>query len=272
KNDQNIQKEIKETQERLKSLKRQARGESTRKNIYIVPGAIVIAGLLIAGSIIVSQSGVESNGSSADNAVAQQQPSAPSPSFASGGQADNIKSVSAEDHIRGNPEAPVILVEFSDLECPFCKRFHSTMQQAIGEYSGQVAWVYRHFPLDQLHSKARKEAEATECANELGGNDGFWAYIDRLFEITPSNNRLDLEQLPQIAQDVGLDRDKFEECLNSGKYAQHIESDYSDAVASGGRGTPYSVVIAANGKKFPVSGALPYSSLRSLIESALKEQ
>ena len=103
----------------------------------------------------------------------------------------NVRQVTDSDHLRGDPKAKVKVVEFSDLECPFCKRFHVTMQQVIEEYDGKVAWIYRHFPLDSLHSKARKEAEASECAAELGGNDGFWAYIDKLFEITPSNNGLD---------------------------------------------------------------------------------
>ncbi len=189
-----------------------------------------------------------------------------------------VKPVDGEDHILGNPDAPVKLVEFSDFECPFCKRFHLTMKRLMNEYGedGKVAWVYRHFPLDSLHSKARKEAQAAECANELGGNEAFWAYSDRLFEVTPSNNRLDLALLPRIAQLIGLDRAKFEACLEGdsrgGKYAAHIEADVQDAVASGGTGTPFSLVIAPNGKTFPISGAQPYAALKSIIDLALKEK
>jgi protein-disulfide isomerase len=152
------------------------------------------------------------------------------------------------------------------------------MQRVMEEYgkSGQVAWVYRHFPLDSIHSKARIEASAVELAGEIGGNDAFWAYLDRLFELTPSNNKLDLSRLPQIAEDVGLPRKPFEDLvakndIRGGSYADHIESDYQDAVASGGRGTPYSVVIAPNGKTFAISGAQPYSSVKAIIELALKE-
>ncbi len=139
--------------------------------------------------------------------------------------------------------------------------------------TGEVAWVYRHFPLDSLHAKARKEAQASECANELGGNDAFWAYIDRLFEITPSNDGLDLLLLPEIAEEIGLDRDLFEACLvgdmRGGKYAGHIEADFQDAIASGGTGTPYIVVIAPNGEVLPISGAQPFSTFKSIIEVAL---
>ena len=189
-----------------------------------------------------------------------------------------VKPVSGDDHIRGNANAPVKVVEFSDFECPFCKSFHASMKQVMNDYEkdGKLAWVYRHFPLDQLHSKARKEAQAAECAAELGGNKAFWAYADRLFEIAPSNNRLDLAQLPIVAKDTGLDQAKFETCLagdqRGGKFATHIEANVQDAMASGGTGTPYSLVIGAKGHIFPVNGAMPYQAVKAIIDAALKEQ
>lgn len=104
-----------------------------------------------------------------------------------------MPAVTAADHIKGSINAPVKIVEYSDLECPFCKMFHATLQEIISdpEYKDKVAWVYRHFPLTQLHSKAPKEAEATECAAEVGGNEGFWKFVDKINEITPANNKLD---------------------------------------------------------------------------------
>lgn len=192
--------------------------------------------------------------------------------------AGNVKQVDSQDHILGNPKAAVRLVEYSDFECPFCKRFHPVVKQIMDEYGkdGRVALVYRHFPLDSLHSKARKEAQASECANELGGNDAFWAYADKIFEVTPSNNNLDLSLLPKLAEEIGLDRAKFETCLagdaRGGKYADHIEADVQNATASGGTGTPYSVVIAANGKTFPINGAQPYRVVKSIIDLALAEK
>lgn len=189
-----------------------------------------------------------------------------------------VRPVDGKDHIRGDPDAPVKVVEFSDFECPFCKSVHPTLMRIMAEYgeAGHVAWVYRHFPLDSLHKKARKEAQASECANELGGNDVFWSYTDKLFEITPSNDRLDLSLLSKVAEDIGLDRGTFEACLSGdargGKYADRIESDYQDAIASGGTGTPYIVVIAPNGEAFPVSGAQPYSVFESIIDLALRRK
>ena len=192
--------------------------------------------------------------------------------------AKGVKPVNGEDHIRGNANAAVKVVEFSDFECPFCKSFHASMKQVMNDYEkdGKVAWVYRHFPLDQIHSKARKEAQAAECAAELGGNKAFWAYADRLFEIAPSNNRLDLAQLPIVAKDTGLDQVKFETCLagdqRGGKFATHIEANLQDAMASGGTGTPYSLVIGAKGHIFPVNGAMPVEAVKAIIDAALKEQ
>jgi protein-disulfide isomerase len=189
--------------------------------------------------------------------------------------AKGVKPVSAEDHVQGNPNAPVKVVEFSDFECPFCKSFHPTMKRIMDEYGkdGKVAWIYRHFPLDEIHSKARKEAQAAECANELGGNTAFWAFANRLFEIAPSNNRLDLKLLPQIAQEIGLDRTKFESCLagdaRGGKYAAHIEANAQDAVASGATGTPYSLVIDAKGHFLPINGAQPYDAVKAIIDAGL---
>lgn len=104
-----------------------------------------------------------------------------------------VSPISSADHIFGNPSAEVLLIEYSDPECPFCKRFQETLKTVMTQYgdNGNVAWVYRHFPLDSIHPKSRKEAEAFECAGELGGSTKFWEYADKLFEITPSNNQLD---------------------------------------------------------------------------------
>lgn len=179
-----------------------------------------------------------------------------------------VQPVTAEDHVKGDRNAKISIIEYSDLECPFCKRIHPTIQQLVDDYDGQINWVYRHFPLASLHSKAVREAEATECANELAGNDGFWAFTDRLFEITPANNGLQDSQLTDIAQFIGLNTTAFETCLNSGKYTSHVQSDVAQAQAAGGRGTPYSVIVA-NGENIPVSGAVPISQFKAIIDPLL---
>ena len=132
------------------------------------------------------------------------------------------------------------------------------------ESKGQVKWVYRHFPIDQLHPvKARKEAAASECAAELGGNDAFWKFADRFYELTPSNNRTDLDTvLPQIAREIGLDEAKFASCLASGRHDRRIEEDRQNAIATGGRGTPWSIIVSKSGKTYPLSGAQPYAVVK----------
>ncbi|OGZ34887.1 MAG: hypothetical protein A3A94_03140 [Candidatus Portnoybacteria bacterium RIFCSPLOWO2_01_FULL_43_11] len=229
---------------------------------------------MIAGAVIYTQSNNSSQLGSVSEQIApkdsdkDEQPTADSITI------KNVRPIDSKDHIRGNPDALVKIVEFSDTECPFCKSFHPTMQQMIEEYGkdGRVAWVYRHFPLVQIHPKAVKEAEATECANELGGNNKFWEYVDKIYEITPGNNQLDPKILPRIAKDIGLDEQKFNECLESGEYEELILNDVEDAINSGGRGTPFSIVIAPNGEKFELSGAKPYASVKAVIESALLEK
>ncbi|MHB9117172.1 MAG: DsbA family protein [Burkholderiales bacterium] len=186
--------------------------------------------------------------------------------------ADFIQPVTPRDHIRGSPDAPVKIVEFGDTECPLCQRFHPTLQRIVAEYPGKAAWVFRHFPIDDIHPKARKEAEATECAAELGGNTKFWAYLDRLYEVTPGNDKLNPAQLPRIAEYVGLNRAKFEQCLKSGKYARRVTDDLADALASGGQGTPYTVVMAPNGRLFAILGAQPYATVKLVIDIALQQK
>ena len=171
--------------------------------------------------------------------------------------------------VRGGRDAKVTVVEYSDLECPFCKQFHATMKQVINEYGGKVKWEFRHFPLTQLHPKAPKEAEAAECAGELGGNDAFWKFVDRVYEVTPGNNGLDPAELPKIAEYVGLKKQKFETCLSSGKYAAKVQAETAQAQADGAQGTPYSLIVSGD-KRTPVSGAVPLESLKGMIEPLLK--
>ena len=232
-----------------------------KKNL-IISVAIIIAGVLIAGSVIYSNRDNQLQNNKVED-VAQQEDST-----------DAVRPISGDDHIKGNPNAPVIIVEYSDFECPFCKRFHETMNQVMDEYgtSGKVAWVYRHFPLDQLHSKARSESIASECASELGGEGAFWKFADRFYELTPSNNQTDASVIIKIIKEIGIDEKAFTECLSSGKYDQRIESDVANAIETGGRGTPWSIIITSDGKTFPLSGAQPYESIKQLIDIAISEE
>jgi protein-disulfide isomerase len=233
--------------------------------------AIIIAGLMISGTLIAK--------SFMDNS---KQVIKTNPSDAAIDEQVEIQPITNADHILGNPKATVLIVEYSDTECPYCKQYHKTLQQVIKDLGadGKVAWVYRHFPLYKgtenqppLHSKAGKESEATECAAELAGNNGFWSYINRLYEITPANNGLDISKLYDIAVEVGIDKAAFTTCLDSGKYADKISKDYDDAILAGARGTPYTVLLdTRTGKTTPLNGgAMSYSTLKTIIESILSQ-
>ena len=223
-----------------------------------VPIAIIISGGLIAGALYYSNIKVKS-----------QLAKTPATAQDTG---TNMRPVTADDHILGNPNADILIVEYSDTECPFCKQFHATLKRVMNEYGkdGKVAWVYRHFPIDGLHPKARKEAEALECADELGGSGKFWEYTNLLYDRTTSNNTLDPVELPKIAKSVGLDVKIFNTCLSSGKYAVKVQADYDDAVKAGGRGTPNSILLTKDGAKTTVQGAQPYESLKATIDALVQ--
>jgi protein-disulfide isomerase len=239
------------------------------KQTLNVPVAIIVAGILIAGAIFITKNpGVQPVNNIAEAPEKQLPP------------------VTADDHILGNPNASLYIIEYSDTSCPFCKLFHGTMKRIMDEYgkTGEVAWVYRHFPLDKpnaegfvLHPNAGKEAQALECAAELGGNDVFWKYTDRLYEITPSVTSktpqgLDTAELPRIASYAGLNVNDFNTCLSSGKFAKKVEASYYDGLAAGVAGTPFSFIITKGGKSVPVNGAESYAQVKNAIETLLREE
>ena len=177
-----------------------------------------------------------------------------------------VNPITATDHIKGNPKAKVKIIEFSDYECPFCGRFHPTMEKISKEYGDKVVWVFRHYPLESIHPDARKAAVASECATEQGGNDKFWAFTDAVF----ADQQKSLADLSKVATSIGLNATAFNTCLNSSKYDELINSHIADATNSGGQGTPWTVVLNAKNKAFPINGAQPYEQVKAIIEQALK--
>lgn len=220
---------------------------------YVLPITIVVAGALIAGAVFL----VGKN-------------SVPTPGDNSG--AVSVRPYDpAVDHILGNPSAPIKIVEYSDLECPYCKTFHTTMHQIMEYYGsgGQVAWVYRHFPLATIHSKAPQEAQAAECAAEQGGDAAYWRFIDKVFEVTPSSNGLNLAELPSIASSVGLDGAALSQCLSSNRYAKRVSDSYAEAIALGAQGTPFTLITVGE-EAVVLPGNQPYDSMRAAIDAVLE--
>ena len=156
-----------------------------------------------------------------------------------------IPPITGADHIKGNPEAPIKIVEYSDTECPFCKNFHTTMHSIIDTYgkTGQVAWVYRHFPIASLHKKAHTEAAVTECVAQQKGEDAFWNILDDIYETTPSNDGLSNETLMALAQKTGVEQTTLNTCITSEETINALKQSVADATKAGASGTPYSVII-----------------------------
>ncbi len=223
------------------------------KSQYVLPITIVVAGVLIAGAVfLVGKTSVPTNGSTSTNITAR------------------VYDPST-DHILGNPNATVKVVEYMDLECPHCKAFETTMHQVMDYYgtSGNVAWVSRPFPLASIHDRAPKEAEAAECAADQGGNTAYFKFIDGVFAITPSNNGLDPAQLPVIAGQIGLNVDTFNTCLSSGKFTKKVQDSYNEAIGLGAQGTPFTLVMVGD-EAITLSGDQPYDSMRAAIDAVLE--
>jgi protein-disulfide isomerase/copper chaperone CopZ len=163
--------------------------------------------------------------------------------------------VSESDNIRGNIDAPITIVEYSDFQCPYCSRFHDTMTQVMAEYPEDVRWVYKHFPIDSIHPFARKTAEASECAAEQGK---FWEFSDEVFA---NQQELSIAALSIFASSAGLDVSEFDACVASSKYADKVEADSQEGIQFGVTGTPGSFI---NGEA--LGGAVPYENLKQIIE------
>ena len=161
----------------------------------------------------------------------------------------------------------ITVIEYSDTECPYCKRFHETMLQIIEQYDGKVRWAYKHKPLQSLHRKALKEAIAIECAGEQGK---FWEYNNKVFETTNSNDSLPDAELYNIASNLGLDRTKFDDCVNNSKTKSIVSEDTAEAESLGGSGTPFPVIIDSKGNVLEIiKGAQPYESVAATLDKYL---
>jgi protein-disulfide isomerase len=183
-----------------------------------------------------------------------------------------LNPVTEADHIRGNPNAPIMIVEYSDFDCPFCKNFHETMVKIMNEYGvdGKVAWVYRHFPLEQLHPSAPQIALASECVAKLGDDEAFWKFADLVFGERGTNEPTNMLRLPEFAKSAGVSESDFESCVSAQETKSLVEEDFANGVSIGVRGTPYSVIVVGD-QQFPISGAQPYNAVKQIVDGLVKQ-
>lgn len=202
-------------------------------------------------------------GDGAPTVVQAPTPTPPSPTpLPSAPQVKNVPPVDLKsDHTRGDPKAKIAVIEYSDFECPFCARHHSTMVQLLKEYEDDVSWVYRHFPLS-FHQNAQPAALASECVAEIGGNDAFWQFADLVFE-----KGFDFTA---HVKEIGVSDAKFQACVESGKYKDVVQKQMDGGSQAGVSGTPGNIVLnTQTGDARLVSGAQPLENFKKVIEEML---
>lgn len=236
--------------------------ETTRASWFTTPVAVLIGAALIAGSIAIVGSGNGFSflkGSGSDS----EQPTTTPPIVV-----DPEKIKTSDDPSVGRDDAPVTIVEFSDFQCPFCRRFYEdTYIQLKKEYidTGKARLVFRDYPLP-FHPAAGVSAQAGECAQDQGK---FSEYHDRIFAEQAKKGTGTVEygaaELKAWARSVGMNGSDFDSCLDSGKYADEVAEDMKDGSAAGVDGTPSFFINGAL-----VVGAQPYAVFKQAIDAALK--
>ncbi len=230
--------------------------EAVKQSPYLIPGAILIAGALIAGAVFYSN---RNPSSQTANPIGE-----------SGGKVE----VSADDDpFLGPANAKVTIIEFSDYQCPFCRSFwRETLSQIKQEYidSGKsVKFVYRDFPLSSIHPLAQKYAEAAECTQD---QNKYWEMHDKIFQEQDKLGRgtignYAVSDIKRWAGELGLNGSEFNQCLDSGKYAEEVKKDFDDGSKAGVNGTP---TFFINGKS--LVGSQPFESFKAIIDQELKNK
>lgn len=216
---------------------------------FVVPGAVLAGALIVAGAVFFVERGQPSTGSGQGDPTA-------------------LRPVGPDDHILGNPAATIRIVEYSDFDCNFCKQFHRVLHEALDAYgaSGKVAWVYRNFPLTDLHPNAAKHAEAAECVAAVAGNAAYWKFADLLFKNQPA----DPATYGALAESIGVDTRAFASCLaDTTAVDNRIKADNDNALTIGALGTPYSVILAPGLSPVVLPGATSYATLKEQLDKLL---
>ncbi len=226
------------------------------RNKILFPLSIVVVALIIAGGVLIS-----------NKEYAQQE----LPEAVQINNKINVRPINNEDHILGNPDANVVIVEYADMECPNCAEFHPTMEKLIAAYgkSGEVAWVYRHFTVDEVHPLARNAALASECVVDAGNKTMFWDFLSAVYANIPES--LSPENLKAIALQIGADEAKYESCVVLNKFQDKVNADFNDGKLirehEPAFGTPFLIITSRSGSQLQISGQEEYESLVEIIEA-----
>jgi len=254
-------KSIQKTPSELISIKKSTYNKLIVGLIVAITVAAFLAGFGL-GSDTDKDSNDETDRTSIKQPQAQSQPSS------------GIISVSLDDDpVKGDPDAPITIVEFSDFQCPFCARFFTETLPLIEKNyieTGKVKLVYRDFPLPDIHQNAIPAAIAAECADDQGM---FWEYHDKIFENQIQWEDLDKQNVvrtfEQFAKELGLDTESFNTCLESAKYLEEVQNDLNDGVSYGVAGTPGFFIGNEKIGYGMVSGAQPYATFQQVFDQLL---
>lgn len=214
--------------------------------------AILVSGVLIASSILYVNS----------------HPTAPLAAAEQPSTRVDVPAPTANEHILGSANAPIVLVEYSDFQCPFCSMVYPTLKKIVEDSNGQIAWVYREFPLESLHPQAKPAALAAECIADELGNDAFWKFVDAIFT---NQDKISPTYYATLAKSFGADPATFANCISTQKFSDKIENSVIEAETNGGQGTPYTVIVGKD-IQVPVSGALPYAQFTAVINQVKSRQ
>ena len=220
------------------------------KSSATIPIAIAFGGIIVAAAVYLSMP--------------------KHPGLSATGNPALVRPVGTSDHILGNPAAKVMLVEYADFDCDFCKGFNQTLQEIVANEGakGDVAWVFREFPLTEIHPNAMKHAEAAECVAQAAGNDAFWKFSDALY----TNQPVDPSQYGTLAKAIdGLPGDSFASCYANAATTvdARINADRQNALDMGAVGTPFSVILVNGKAPVVVNGSYSYDEIKQMLDQAL---
>lgn len=234
---------------------------TTKKPALSLPAAVLTGLALIALAIVLTVPGMKKTADAPAPAGTPPETPTSIPS--------EVAKLAADDHVQGDKNAAVIVIEYSDTDCPFCSKFHPTLKSVVADYKGKVAWVYRHFPLD-MHPNAYTESLALECAAKLGGNGAFWGYLDEVIDVTLEADPTSNNKLTAIATDMGINAEAFKLCFGSPDVIASVDANIAEAEQIGARGTPFSIAVnQKTGKQVIIPGAYPLEDVKKMIDSIL---
>lgn len=224
---------------------------------FTTPVAIIIAAIILAGSHLAYGLIVRGSGSAS-----------PTTSFKG-------RVIDESDLATWNTKSKVILVEYSDTECPFCAQLHPTLKKIEAEYASKIGFVYRYFPLTQIHSNAFEEARAVYCVGKTTDPQRRENYINQIFEykLSKQNMVFPKGQKESLAYSLGVDQATFTACMASQESSDAINASIQDGIAAGVQGTPASFILLKTRKGYEVvslvDGARPYEYFKAVIDDAL---